>query len=248
MKSECVVSAVISRSARCARFALAFVLALAAGPAFLSAAESPSFVPLFPKDGVPEGWSVRQWNDVSLPAEAGVHWGVTNGVLHGSEPRGTWLVSEREFGDFILEFEWKLGSRGNSGCGLRFPAKGDPAFDGLELQMVDPRYFPPDMKVLPEELTGGLYRAIAPRQQLFQPERWNVYHITCRGRQVTVALNGTTIQEVNLDEQTRLPKRHDNTDAPPLKERPRRGRIGFQELSRGGGHVEIRNARILELK
>lgn len=218
--------------------------ALLSTTASLTAADD--FVPLFPKDGAPEGWSVRQWNDVSQPA-SGVHWYVTNGVLYGSEPRGTWLVSDREYSDFILEFEWKLGPRGNSGCGLRFPPKGDPAFDGLELQMVDPRYYPPDMKVLPEELTAGLYRAVAPRRQLFQPEAWNRYRVTCQGPKVTVVLNGETVLDVNLDEQTKLPKRHDNTNAPPLKDRPRRGHIGFQELSREGGHVEIRNARIREL-
>jgi hypothetical protein len=57
-------------------------------------------------------------------------------------------------------------------------------------------------------------------------------------------LNGEIILAVNLDEQKVTTKRHDGTDAPPLKDRPRRGHIGFQELSRGGGHVEIRNARI----
>ena len=246
MKAERTRGKAFTRFAPRISLVLTGALALMAGS--VRGADSPEFVPLFPKGGVPEGWTVRTWSDVGVPAAAGVHWTVTNGVLQGSEPRGTWLVSDREYGDFILEFEWKLGPRGNSGCGLRFPAKGDPAFDGLELQMVDPRYFPADMKVLPEELTGGLYRAIAPRGQLFKPEDWNVYHVTCRGGRVTVVLNGTTIQEVNLDEQTKLPKRHDNTDAPPLKDRPRRGHIGFQELSRGGGHVEIRNARILELK
>jgi hypothetical protein len=44
-------------------------------------------------------------------------------------------------------------------------------------------------------------------------------------------------------------KRHDNTLASGLKDRPRRGHIGFQELSRGEiPHVMIRNARIQELK
>jgi hypothetical protein len=52
---------------------------------------------------------------------------------------------------------------------------------------------------------------------------------------------------VNLDEQTTPTKKHDGSDAPPLKDRPRKGHIGFQELSRDGGHVEIRNARIKEL-
>jgi len=49
---------------------------------------------------------------------------------------------------------------------------------------------------------------------------------------------------VNLEEQLKTTKRHNGTDAPPLKDRPRRGHLGFQELSRGGGHVQIRNARL----
>ncbi len=174
----------------------------------------------------------------------GVVWRVEKGVLHGSEPRGTWLLCEKEYGDFILEFEWKLGERGNSGVALRAPLYGDPAFDGMELQMVDPRYYPPEMSVTPAELTGSLYKAVAPRRQIYHPTEWNKYRITCRGSSVKVLLNGESILDVNLDEQTKPSKRHDNTDAPPLKERPRKGHIGFQELSRGGGHVEIRNTRI----
>jgi hypothetical protein len=206
------------------------------------------FTRLFTEDGIPQGWVVRQWNDVSQRADDGVVWKVEGGVLHGSEPRGTWLVSEREYGDFELRFEWKIGERGNSGCGLRFPPKGDPAFDGLELQMVDPRYYGDDApQIPPSELTGGLYRAVAPTAQLYKPGEWNAYEVTLRGPRVVVKLDGETIQNVNLDEQNSAVKRHDDSPAPPLKDRPRKGRIGFQELSRGGGHVMIRNARIKEL-
>jgi hypothetical protein len=214
---------------------------------FAADAES-GFTTLFPKDGVPEGWKVTQWNDLAKPADPGVEWKVQNGVLHGSEPRGTWLISEKEYGDFILEFEWKLGERGNSGTALRAPMFGDPAFDGLELQMVDPRYYPEDMKVTPAELTGSLYKAVAPTAQLFKPTDWNKYRIMCQGKTVKVELNGKPILDVNLDEQIKSTKRHDDTDAPPLKDRPLKGHIGFQELSRGGGHVEIRNARIKVLE
>lgn len=223
-------------------------IAAVLGPLFaacaLSAADAapdPAFVPLFPEDGVPRGWRVTEWNDLRQPAKPGVDWKVENGVLHGSDPRGTWLVSEKEYGDFVLEFEWKLGERGNSGCALRAPMHGDPAFDGMELQMADPRYTP-DMA--PAELTGGLYRAVAPRKQVYKPTDWNRYQITCKGPAVKVVLNGETIQDLNLEEQLKPTKRHDGTDAPPLKERPRKGHIGFQELSRGGDHVQIRNARI----
>lgn len=208
-------------------------------------AEPTEFIPLFPADGVPDGWVVRRWNDVSQPADDGVTWNVTDGVLRGSEPRGTWLVSEKEYGDFVFEFEWKLHDRGNSGCGLRFPPQGDPAFDGLELQMVDPRYYG-DQQVPNSELTGSLYRAVAPTVQAFKPNEWNRYVVTCRGPRVTVVLNDQNILDVDLDEQTQSVRRHDGTNAPPLKDRPRRGRIGFQELSRSG-HVEVRNARIREL-
>ena len=208
-----------------------------------SGADNSGFVPLFPDDGVPKGWLVRRWDDISKPAEKAATWRVENGVLQGGEPRGTWLVSEKEYGDFILEFEWKLGERGNSGAALRAPLFGDPAFDGMELQMVDPRYYG-ETKVPAAELTGSLYKAVAPRKQVFKPLEWNKYQITCRGASVKVTLNGEAILDVNLGEQTSPTKRHDGTDAPPLKNRPRKGHLGFQELSRGTGPVQVRNARL----
>jgi hypothetical protein len=207
------------------------------------------FRKLFPKDGVPEGWSVRAWDDVKNPGPPGAEWKVIDGVLHGSNPRGTWLVSDKQYSNFVLKYEFKLGERGNSGCGLRFPGFGDPAFDGLELQMVDPRYYPPDFGEVPaNELTGGLYRAVAPSEQLYKPGEWNSYEISLQGPLVKVTLNGKPILDYNLDKHTTIVKRHNGQDAVPLRDRPRTGHIGFQELSRAGGHVEIRNAQIKELK
>jgi Domain of Unknown Function (DUF1080) len=227
---------------------LPVILALVALALVAAEPKVDGFKPLFPKEGVPEGWVVRAWNDVSQPASAEVKWTVKDGVLYGSEPRGTWLVSEKEYGDFELAFEWKIGEQGNGGCGLRFPPKGDPAFDGLELQMVDPRYYGDSApQIPPSELTGGLYRAVAPTKQLYKPGEWNEYVITLKGQHLVVKLNGERIQHVHLNEQTSPVERHDGSPAPPLKDRPRKGRIGFQELSRGGGQVMIRNARIREL-
>jgi len=208
---------------------------------------SGGFQKLFPMDGIPQGWRVSDWSDVSKPPQTPSPWRVELGILHGSDPRGTWLISESEYADFVLRFEWKLGERGNSGCGLRFPSKGDPAFDGLELQMVDNRYYPGSMTVHDHELTGSLYKAVPPAQQLYKPMDWNSYEVTCRGSKVKVVLNGVVIQDLDLELQTAPLKRHDETAALSLRERPRRGHIGFQELSRGGGHVMIRNAEIKEL-
>ena len=43
-------------------------------------------------------------------------------------------------------------------------------------------------------------------------------------------------------------RQNDGTDAPPVKDRPRKGHIGFQHLSRNNEPVLIRNVRIKELK
>ncbi len=198
-------------------------------------------VPLFSEDGAPQDWSVRQWNDISKPAGSEGSWVVRDGVLHGGEPRGTWLVSAREYENFELEFEFKLGALGNSGLALRAPLKGDPAFDGMELQMADVRYNP---QAKDSELTGGIYRAIAPQKQVYKPEEWNRYEITLNGSHLVARLNGELIHDIDLSEQNEIVKRHDGSDAPPVKDRPTRGHIGFQNLSRGGDDVQIRNVRI----
>jgi hypothetical protein len=204
------------------------------------------FTPLFQDEGAPNGWLVRDWADVKNPPPEGAGWKVENGILRGSDPRGTWLVSEREYGDFILEFEFKVNEQGNSGCGLRFPLRGDPGFEGLELQMSDLRYG--GVQIPADESVGSLYKAVPPRAQVFKAGEWNKYEIACEGPWVKVVLNGVQILDVNMDKEMKRPKRQDGTEAPPLKLRPRRGHIGFQELSRGGSQVQIRNARIKELE
>ncbi len=207
------------------------------------AADKPEqgFVALFPVDGAPKGWLVRRWDDLRKPADPGVGWTVKGGVLHGSQSRGTWLVSEKEYGDFTLRFEFKLGPLGNSGCALRAPLYGDPAFDGMELQMADLRY---NTSAKDSELTGGLYRAIAPRKQVYKPTEWNRIEITLIGARLKATLNGELIHDLDLGKQQQKVKRHDGSLAPPIKDRPRRGHVGFQELSRGDDRVQIRKARI----
>ncbi|MCX8155275.1 MAG: DUF1080 domain-containing protein [Verrucomicrobiae bacterium] len=220
------------------------VLWPAPAPAQTGPVDNEGFTLLFREDGIPKGWKVTQWNDLAKPGPTGAVWRVEQGILHGSTTRGTWLVSERQYTNFILEFEFKLGETGNSGCALRAPLFGDPAFDGMELQMADFRYNP---EAKDSELTGGLYRAVAPRKQVYRPTEWNKYRITLNGSHLHVVLNGEVIQDLNLEEQKQEVKRHDGTLAPPIKDRPKFGHIGFQELSRGGSHVQIRNVRLKEL-
>lgn len=209
----------------------------------LAAKERSEPIHLFAKPGVPEGWIVGQWNEVSKPAPPQAKWTVDERGILTSSQRDNWMLSEKEYGDFHLELEFKIGPLGNSGVALRAPLHGDPAYDGMELQIVDPRYYDGHGEAV--QLCGAIYRAIAPRKQVFKPEDWNKYEITCKGPHVTVVLNGQTIQDFNLDEQDK-PLHRDSPEksAPPLKDRPRKGHIGFQELSREG-HVQIRNVTLI---
>jgi hypothetical protein len=207
-------------------------------------ADDDGFVDLFAEDGPPQGWVVTEWNDLSKKASEGVTWNVEDGVLNSGKIRGNWLVSEKEYGDFVLEFEIKLTELGNSGVALRTPMKGDPAFDGMELQVADFRY---NTSAKDSELTGGIYRAIAPTRQVYKPTEWNAVRIELEGTSLKVTLNGELIQEVDLSKYDEPVKRHDGSLAPPIKDRPRKGHIGFQHLSRNNEPVMIRKARIKEL-
>ncbi len=222
----------------------------------------------FTKPGVvTEGWIVRDWVDVSRPPKWPVVWEVSaDSILYGTgrySPGttgdrwiGTWLLSEREYSDFILDVEFKFkngGKTGNGGIALRAPLHGDPAYDGLELQITDPRfeysYFP---GATAEQLSGALYFVSGAKEQAYIQGEWNVYHIEMRGPHVKVWLNKKLVQDVNLDLLTKPAKRHgvgqELLEAPPGAKRPRTGHIGFQDLSESGEILMFRNVKVIELK
>jgi hypothetical protein len=86
------------------------------------------------------------------------------------------------------------------------------------------------------------HRRRAPKIQPFRQDDWNHYWITCKGPHIKIYLNGHLVQDRNLDDEKEAPKR----GKAPV-ERPRTGHVGFQELSRGGTNVEIKNAKIRKI-
>lgn len=204
---------------------------------------APEFSPLFPEDGLPAGWFVRSWQDVAQPAAPDAAWAVERGVLRGSQPRGTWLISEREFDNFILRFEFRLGEGGRGGVGLRFPSEGDPAVRGLEVVLIDPHYYGTNTPAKAVEFTGGLAASVPPNADRYVPGAWNRVEITCRGPFLKVRINDGVILDLDLDTQT-APV----TQGRSLAARPRTGRLGFREISRGRAHLEIRQAELQPLR
>ncbi len=154
-----------------------------------------------------------------------------------------WLTTDKEYGDFILRVEWKLPAGGNSGVAIRFPKDGEPAHEGMEIQMLDDAS-PDNAKRPPEELSGSLYVEIAPLRKTDKPVgEWNKTEITCKGSMLTVTNNGVETLKLNLDDLKILHGHH--TQYKPVSQRPRKGFIGLQ--GDRGMQVEFRNILIREL-
>src|SRR5262249_14288807 len=163
-------------------------------------------------------------------------WGADKGVLFVKGGGGGWLVAEEEYADFELRLEFKVPKGGNSGVALRSPLKGDPAYTGMEIQILDD----PAYKGLQKwQHTGSIYGVVPPTKIATKPVgEWNSYKITCQGRQVTVELNGEKVVDANLDDYT---AKHAKAHPGILREK---GHVGLQEH---GGRVEFRNLFIKEL-
>ena len=47
------------------------------------------------------------------------------------------LMTEKQYSDYILEFEFQLTPGANNGLGIHYPGSGDAAYTGMELQIID---------------------------------------------------------------------------------------------------------------
>src|SRR5438128_905745 len=64
-------------------------------------------------------------------------WGAEDGLLFVNGKGGGWLMTEKEFDNFEIVLEYKVPKQGNSGVALRSPMRGNPAFDAMEIQILD---------------------------------------------------------------------------------------------------------------
>jgi len=176
------------------------------------------FVPLF------NGKDLTGWHVMGTKA-----WVVEDGVLVCTGEGGGWLRSDQQYEDFILRLEYKISKGGNSGIFIRASERGNPAYTGMEVQILDSYGRKPTTST-----AGAIYGAVAPSKEASKPAgEWNEVEITCKGPIVIVVLNGEKIVETNMDEH------------PRLKGRLRKGYIGLQNH---GSRVEFRNIRIKVLK
>ena len=163
------------------------------------------------------------------------------GVLICKKEGGGFLYTAQEYGDFTFRFDFKLTPGANNGVGLRTPIGGDPAYVGMECQILDDsaeQY----KNLAPYQYHGSIY-GVAPavRNRQKPVGEWNSQEITCQGKQVTVQLNGYTIVSVNIADASQ-PKTMDGKAHPGL-ERDK----GYLCFCGHGAHIEFKNVRVREL-
>lgn len=137
----------------------------------------------------------------------GGEWKVEDGVLIGRngqgwstnpEKSGSWLRTEKPYGDFILELEYAINARGNSGIFVHSALERNPAFTGHEMQIVDDAGREPK-----KSSTGALYDVVAASKNMSRPAgEWNQVRIDCKGPRIQITMNNQPILDYTTDRAT----------------------------------------------
>lgn len=151
------------------------------------------------------------------------------------------LFTEKEYANFNFRFQFQLTPGANNGLGIRAPLKGDAAYKGMEIQILDntaDKY-----KNLHEyQYHGSVYGVIPAKRGFLKPVgEWNEEEVIANGNHIKVILNG----EVIVDGDIRKASKGGTLDGkkhPGL--RNKKGHIGFLGH---GDKVRFRNIRLKEL-
>lgn len=158
---------------------------------------------------------------------------------HGS---GGNLYSKKEYGNFVLRFEFQLTPAANNGLGIRTPMEGDAAYVGMELQILDnehPVY--KDLEVY--QYHGSVYGVIPAKRGALKPVgEWNYQEVVAIGDHIKITLNGEVILDGNIREASANGTVDKQKHPGLLNEK---GHIGFLGH---GSPVKFKNIRIKELR
>ncbi|GMQ24318.1 hypothetical protein Aoki45_10000 [Algoriphagus sp. oki45] len=191
----------------------------------------PEFVSLFNGQNL-DGWV---GNKTSYRAENGMI------IIDPKGGGGGNLFTEKEYGNFILRFEFQLTPGANNGLGIHAPLEGDAAYVGKELQILDntaKKY----ENLKEYQFHGSVYGVIPGKKGFLKPVgEWNQQEVIVEHPKIKIILNGETILEGDYLEASKNGTL-DGRDHPGLQRSS--GHIGFLGH---GDVVHFRNIRIKEL-
>ncbi len=123
---------------------------------------------------------------------------VADGAIRCKAGKGGNLFTEGRYGDFTVRLQFRLPPGGNNGLAIRYPGNGDPAYTGVEVQVLDdthPKY--KDLK--PYQAHGSVYGVVPSQRGYLRPVgEWNFEEVTVRGTRYMVVLNGTRIVDADI--------------------------------------------------
>jgi hypothetical protein len=154
--------------------------------ALLAARAATGFAPIFDGKGL-DGWE-----------GALDEYEVVEGTIRCRQGKGGNLYTLESFGDFVVRLQFRLPPGGNNGLAIRYPGSGDPAYAGVEVQVLDDT--DPKYATIKEWQAHGSVYGLAPsvRGYLRPVGEWNFEEVTVRGSRVTVELNGSVIVDADL--------------------------------------------------
>ena len=200
-----------------------------------------------------DGVSLNGWHGFNKSGPVD-NWIVEDGVLTclgktGGSDIGGDLVSELEFGNFELEWEWKISPGGNSGLMyhvIESPEYQAPYETGPEYQLIDDIGFPGNLEDWQQAGANYAMNPADTAKKVLRPVgEWNSSKIIYRDGHVEHWLNGQKI--VEFDEGTAAweheKKEGKWKDFPDYK-LVNRGRIALQDH---GDQAWFRDIRIKDL-
>ncbi|MSR18112.1 MAG: DUF1080 domain-containing protein [Phycisphaerales bacterium] len=192
-------------------------------------AEETGFGPLLQGDSF-DGWH----GDTDM-------WTMVDGVV-SCGPESGMISTEREYGNFALRFEFRLTSGANNGVGIRAPHGSNPAYDGMEIQILDHAH-EKYRALKPWQFHGSIYGVIpAKRAGLLPVGEWNTEEIVANGSHITVTVNDHVIVDADVEPSARYGT-IDGMEHPGLLRD--RGPIS---LLGHGDELDFRNIRIREFR
>jgi hypothetical protein len=147
-----------------------------------------------------DGKTTRGWRTFKTQSFPNKGWVVEDDWLHclgkgGGSKGGGEIISDAEFDNFDLQWEWKLAPRGNSGVKYFVLETRNEAL-GHEYQIIDDERAPGVDKGNPKQLTAAFYAVLAPmRPPVKPPGEVNTSRVLVKGKHVEHWLNGVKVLE-----------------------------------------------------
>jgi hypothetical protein len=155
---------------------------------------------------------------------------------------GASIYTNKEYDNFVFRFEFKLPPAGNNGIGVRTNDKGDAAFAGMEIQILDDRHSKYTGWLKSYQAHGSIYGVVPAKRDVLKPAgQWNTEEIVADGSRIKVTVNGAVIVDADL---SKIKEPLDGAKHPGLHNA--KGYLAL--LGHERDPVQFRNLRVKELK